>query len=278
MANGFSGTMDWILPNVAERFVAAGLGVLMFDYRHLGESGGVPRQIVDVSVQREDLRQAVAFARSRAELDPAHIALWGTSLGGSHVVEHAARDPAIAAVVLETPALDAYGGADIAEKIERMNVSRTQLAIATARLAGAAIYDAIRGKLGLSPHYIAVYGEPGRAVFCDPDLAERFATVTTGSTSWQNRVAARFLLQAPRYREGTFEAIAAPIHVSLATDDVEVSRRYVKQKASRARHVEVHEYEAGHFDMYHGDVFEQVVADQTRFLEAYLLPPVAAAR
>lgn len=31
MANGFSGTMDWILPGFAERFAAAGLAVLIFD-------------------------------------------------------------------------------------------------------------------------------------------------------------------------------------------------------------------------------------------------------
>ncbi|HUL98582.1 MAG TPA: hypothetical protein VLU24_03960 [Mycobacterium sp.] len=31
MAHGFSGTMDWIVPDFAERFAEGGLAVLMFD-------------------------------------------------------------------------------------------------------------------------------------------------------------------------------------------------------------------------------------------------------
>ena len=45
LATGFSGTMDWIVPSFAERFAAAGMATLIFDYRHFGESGGEPRQL-----------------------------------------------------------------------------------------------------------------------------------------------------------------------------------------------------------------------------------------
>ena len=40
MAHGFSGTMDWILPDFAAVFAAAGFGALTFDYRHFGASEG----------------------------------------------------------------------------------------------------------------------------------------------------------------------------------------------------------------------------------------------
>jgi hypothetical protein len=83
-------------------------------------------------------------------------------------------------------------------------------------------------------------------------------------------VAARFLLRAPRYRAGTMERIAAPILFSLAADDVEVSGRFVKALAARARSATVKEYPAGHFDMYHGALFEQVAADQVDFLRGVL--------
>jgi hypothetical protein len=59
--------------------------------------------------------------------------------------------------------------------------------------------------------------------------------------------------------------------VCLATDDDEVSASFVKEKARRAPRAEIREYAAGHFDMYHGATFEQVVADQTRFLRERLL-------
>ena len=42
MANGFSGTMDWVLPDYAQRFAAAGMAALAFDYRYLGESIKIP--------------------------------------------------------------------------------------------------------------------------------------------------------------------------------------------------------------------------------------------
>src|SRR3990170_1689803 len=51
MANGFSGTMDWNLPNYAEKFVAIGIAVLIFDYRYFGESQGEPRQLININKQ-----------------------------------------------------------------------------------------------------------------------------------------------------------------------------------------------------------------------------------
>ncbi len=270
MANGFSGTMDWILPSFADRFAEAGLAVLTFDYRHLGESGGEPRQIVDVRKQRADLRRAVAFARSHPRIDPDRIALWGTSLGGSHVVDLAANDPRIAAVVCNMPALDALRGGNVEAKRKRADVGRLAAVVATARLVSAAARDAVRGVLGRSPRYIAIYGRPGEAFFTDPALAERFEAVARESPTWENRVAPRFLFQAPRYREGTMERIEVPIHFAVAKDDVELSITFLKEKASKAPRAEVKEYSAGHFDMYHGRVFEQVAADQVEFLRRAL--------
>ncbi|AUX45184.1 alpha/beta hydrolase [Sorangium cellulosum] len=272
MANGFSGTMDWILPSFAERFAAAGLAVLAFDYRHLGRSDGEPRQLVDVRKQRADLRAAVACARRQPGIRPERVALWGTSLGGSHVVEVAAEDARIAAVILNMPALDALAGANVEAKRERAGVSRATVAWVTARLLAAAARDAARGALGRPPRYLAVYGAPGEAFFTDPELAPRFERVAEESPTWQNRVAARFLLRVPRYREGTMERIAAPILVCLAERDVEVSAAFVRSKAERARRAEIRTYPADHFDLYHGDAFEQVAADQTEFLRAHLAP------
>jgi uncharacterized protein len=63
MANGFTGTMDWLLPEYAPRFAAAGYLVLTFDYRFLGQSEGTPRQLIDITKQREDIIAAVDFIR-----------------------------------------------------------------------------------------------------------------------------------------------------------------------------------------------------------------------
>jgi hypothetical protein len=270
LAHGFSGTMDWILPSFAERFASAGLAALTFDYRHFGASGGEPRQLVDVVEQRADLRAAVDFARRQPEIDAERIALWGTSLGGSHVALAAAEDARITALVLNMPALDPLVGGNVPAKRKRLDVSWAAIACTTLQLLAAAVHDALRAALGRSPRYLAVYGEPGTAFFTDPELADNFARVTASSPTWENRVAARFLLGLPRYRKGTMERIAAPILVCLAEHDLEVSTSYVKRTVAKAKRAEVRVYSAGHFEMYHGDALEKVVADQTAFLYAHL--------
>jgi hypothetical protein len=271
LANGFSGTMDWVVPDFAARFAAAGLAALVFDYRHLGASPGEPRQLIDIDRQRADLRAAIAFARGHPALDPRCVALWGTSLGGSHVVEVAAADGHIAALVCNMPALDAVKGANLAAKAAQAGVGRVRAAWVTLRLVAAALHDGLRGSLGRAPRYLAVHGAPGRAFFTDPALADRFRAVAAGSPTWQNRVAARFLLKPPRYRAGTLERIRAPILFTLASGDVEVSADFIRSLARRTPQALVREYPAGHFDMYHGGVFEQVVADQVAFLREALL-------
>ncbi|MDD7939092.1 alpha/beta fold hydrolase [Actinomycetospora lutea] len=273
MAHGFSGTMDWILPAFAERFVAGGLAVLTFDYRHFGESEGVPRQLVDSARQRADLRRAVELARSLPEVDAERIALWGSSLGGSHVVELAATDDRLAAVVANVPALDVWrGGGDLREEMAQRGLRFREVASATVQLVGAAVVDEVRGFLGRSPRYVAVYGAMNKAMFSDPALAGLFRELEANSTSWENRVAPRFLLHAPRYRSGTMERIRAPLLVTLARDDTEISWRFVADRAVRAPRAEIKIFPVGHFDVYHGGTFDEVADEHLAFLQRHLGP------
>jgi fermentation-respiration switch protein FrsA (DUF1100 family) len=269
MANGFSGTMDWILPAFAARFAAADIAVLAFDYRHLGESTGHPRQVVDIDRQREDLVNAINFARTYKGIDPDRIALWGTSLGGSHVIEVAAKMPGISALICTMPAIDAIKGANVKAKIRKLGVSTWQLMIVTIRLLLAAIRDSFKKALGLTPYYLDVYGKPGSAFFTDPALRENFKHVAAQSPTWQNKIAARFLLKPPRYREGTLERIKAPILFTLAANDIEVSASFIKEKAAKAAWAVVKEYPFDHFELYHGAAFEQVAGDQAEFLQKH---------
>ncbi len=111
MAHGFAGVKEARLDAFAERFAAAGLSCLVFDHRHFGGSGGEPRQLFDIGHQREDWRSALRYARSLASVDTQAIGLWGTSFGGGHVLELAARDAGIRAAVLHLPLVDALAPA-----------------------------------------------------------------------------------------------------------------------------------------------------------------------
>ncbi len=95
MAHGLAAVKEMRLDAYAERFAAAGLNVLVFDYRHFGASDGDPRQLLDIKKQHQDWVNAVAHARSRPEVDAERVALWGSSLSGGHVMAVAGTvDPA----------------------------------------------------------------------------------------------------------------------------------------------------------------------------------------
>jgi dipeptidyl aminopeptidase/acylaminoacyl peptidase len=158
LAHGFSGTQDTpSLQAVTQAVAGAGFAALTFDYRNFGESGGTPRQLITIQGQQEDLHAALRFARSHPLIDPARIALWGTSLGGGHVIAVAADDPRVAAVVAQIP----FNG--FPKRVEGRS------ATAALRLLGAMVKDAVRGWLGRTPYYIPVVGPAGAlAVMATP--------------------------------------------------------------------------------------------------------------
>ena len=103
MAHGFGGTKDSGLEPFAERFSAAGLDVVAFDYRGFGASDGQPRQSVSVDRQLADYGAAVAAAQELPGVDRTRLVLWGSSFSGSHVLRVAARCADVAAVIGMTP-------------------------------------------------------------------------------------------------------------------------------------------------------------------------------
>jgi uncharacterized protein len=260
LCNGFSGTMDWVLPQFAERFAAEGMTALVFDYRYFGESGGRPRQLISVKRQRQDIRAALRFVRTHEALDSRRVALWGTSLGGGHVIDVASRDKDLKAVVAQVP------GIDMVRKDARALIKIPSATIV--KLMSAAVWDGLRGALGLSPYYVKVAGKPGDlAIFTDPALQSRFDAVERGSATWRNEFTPRFYLAPPRYREGTAERIKMPLLICVAEKEVYANPKFQAWVGEQAPKGEVRHYPGAHFDFYH-DLFEEVVRDQVTFLRA----------
>jgi uncharacterized protein len=86
MAHGFSATKEMYLDDFAEVFAAAGLGVLVYDNRNLGESDGEPRGEIDPWRQVQDYRSAITFGSQLDGVDPDRIGVWGSSYSGAHVL------------------------------------------------------------------------------------------------------------------------------------------------------------------------------------------------
>jgi hypothetical protein len=60
LCHGFTGVKEMIMPTVGERFAAAGITALSFDYRHFGESEGEPRSLLNPMAQVRDIRASAA--------------------------------------------------------------------------------------------------------------------------------------------------------------------------------------------------------------------------
>ena len=261
MGHGFSGTQDRLFVG-AERFAGAGFAVLTFDYRNFGESGGQPRQLVSIKGQLEDWRAAIRFARTLEGVDPERIALWGSSLGGGHVICVAAEDPRIAAVVAQIP----FNG------FPRRVEGRSPLD--TLKLLWAMGIDAARGILGLPPHYIPMVGKPGEvAVTTTPQAQEHIAALSgeSGHSLWRNEVAPRGLIGMMRYRPGDeAQRLGMPVLVCVAERDLETPEERARQIAERAPRGELRRYPVSHFDFYRDPVRQRVLADQIDFLRTHV--------
>jgi len=103
MNNGLTGVKEAILPDYAERFVAAGFVTLVFDYRFFGDSEGEPRSQVFPLEMAEDCRNAITWVSQRPEVDPRRIGIWGTSYGGALVLWVGTFDKRVKAVVAQVP-------------------------------------------------------------------------------------------------------------------------------------------------------------------------------
>jgi uncharacterized protein len=261
LAHGFSGTMDRLFSH-AERFAAGGFAALVFDYRGFGESGGEPRQVVDIPGQHEDLRAAIAWVRGRDDLDLDQVALWGNSLGGAHAISVAADDVRIVAVVAQIP----FNG--FPRRVEGRSTG------AALRLLGAILWDTLKGGLRLEPFYIPMVGKPGELAVTSTQEADHHIAVLTGdeiATRWKNQIAPRGLLQMMRYRPASDAArLQAPLLVCAAEQDRETPVETAQQLVDVAPRGQLRVYRGTHFDFYTDpSIRDRVLTDQLEFLREH---------
>jgi uncharacterized protein len=263
LAHGFGGTVDSGLLPYAERYAAAGLHAVAFDYRHFGASDGQPRQLLSVRKQLEDYAAAISCARGLEGVDPARIGLWGSSFSGGHVVAAAVADGRVAAVISQTPAMD--GVANL------LNLSRYAGLGQVARLTAAGLRDLVASLRGAPPAMLPVVGPPGStAAMTTPDAEPGYRAIV--GESWRNEVAARIALTLGTYRPGLQAGrLPCPILLQLADRDAVVPAKPAQDAAWLATgRSEVRTYPVGHFDIYTGAPFEHAVADQLHFLRRHL--------
>jgi uncharacterized protein len=261
LGHGLGGVREARLDAFAERFAAAGIAALVFDYRHFGDSEGEPRQLVDIGRQLDDWRAAINFARMLTVLDASRLAVWGTSFGGGHVATIASEDLRLAAAISQVPFVDGLA-------TSRAGGSRHAL-----RLTAAGVRDELGRLLRRPPHMVPLVGPPGSlAAMTSPDAEPGYRALFASDGEFRNEVAARVFLRLTTYRPAvSAPQIACPWLVCVCEHDAVTPPAPAEKAAARAPRGEVRRYDAQHFDIYVGETFEAAVADQAEFLRRHLV-------
>jgi uncharacterized protein len=266
MAGGFAVTMEPGTDLFAKRFNAAGFTVLAFDYRHLGDSGGQPRQIVRISEQIADWQAAISFAPSLPGVDPTRIAIWGFSVSGGHVFRVAALNPHLAAAIAQTATADGPAAA--------RNATRHQKPLASLRFTGRAILDALGGLVGRPPRLVPLAGRPGTvALLTTPDAVDGGTVLDPDNRYpyWQQEVAARSALGVCFCRPGRYASrVRCPLLVLVCDQDQSALAEPAVRAAKRAPSSELVRLPGGHYEPFLGG-HEQAVQAELSFLRRHLL-------
>jgi len=263
MGAGFGGTKEVTLEKYALRFAEQGIAVLSIDFRHFGFSDGEPRQLFSIEKQLEDYRAAIAYARTRKEIDPEKIVVWGTSASGGYGLILAASDKKIACVIGQCPALDRTEDA-------RKSVEREGFGIYL-RLFVHALRDQGRAVFGLSPHTFPIVGKPGTiAMLRTPGAFEAYSRLASRSETFENEICARSMLYlGKRYNPIDYaDRVECPVLLLIAQKDHLISQASYKNTAKiLGSYADVKTYPAGHFEIYEGENFEKTVIDQIAFIK-----------
>lgn len=266
LGHGLGATREMRLDAFAERFAQAGIAALAFTYRHFGDSGGHPRQLLSIKRQLADWDAALAHVKARPDVDRTRVAVWGSSFGGGHAITVASRHPELRAAVAQCPFTDGLASALALGPV------------ASLRMAPVLARDLAARVRGRAPAMVPIAAPPGSpALMNAPDALPGYQALQPLGTTFRNEVAARVIPTIAAYRPGrAAKKVAVPILFCVSDTDSVTPPAETLRYAATAPRGEIKRYDAGHFDFYTGETFEQLVRDQIEFLSRQLDPAPAA--
>ena len=245
MAHGFSAVKEMYLDRFAEAFAAAGLACVVYDNRNFGASDGEPRQEIDPWQQVRDYRDAITYAETLEETDPARIGVWGSSYSGGHVLVVGAIDRRVKCVVAQVPLASGHG-----------NARRLIRADYLAGVQGMFAEDRRARMAGKTPAMIPVVAQDpaSPSALPTPDSWVWFTeTGRTRAPSWKNEVTLRSVEMFTEYEPGSYVSFISPtpLLMVVALGDVltvaELALAAYERALEPKRLVTL---QGGHFDAY----------------------------
>src|SRR5260370_28820785 len=159
----------------------------------------------------EDYRNALAGPSVQPEIDAGSLGVWGTSLGGGHVMQVAAHDPRVKAVVSQTGAMDL-------DRIMRGIVGPEQFA----GLQQLTVQERIRHAVEGGERYIPSTARPGEGFALQQDQESYDFALAPTAPTWRNEVAMSSLDAIMEHTPRLFTDLLPPppLLVILARNDV----------------------------------------------------------
>ncbi len=253
MSHGFTALRRMGLDVDASVFRDAGLACVVYDHRNWGDSGGEPRHETDPWRQLDDMREVLTWARSRPEVDPDRIGVWGTSYSGGHALMMGALDRRVSAVVAQVPLVDgdAFFGASLKaggqKFLDRLTEDRD------ARLQGA------------EPQTVKSAAEGSTTA--------DWAAATDVEGVWPNRMTLRSLEAVASYmpRNHTHRISPTPLLMLVAERDEVTPLEPQLDAFERAREPKrLVRYDCLHYDVYVPPLVDQAAGAARDFLVEHL--------
>lgn len=268
MAHGTSATIRMVADDYARAFHQAGMSVLLYDHRNFGESGGEPRQEINPWIQARGYRDAVAFLRTRRDIDGQRIALWGDSYSAGQVLLVGAFVDGLAAILAQIPTCGS--------ELPGIEPSQENLARLKSIFQSGDVSGTLNTTVGPMP--VVSCDQLNASSLLKPIQAFRWFMEYGGrhDSGWENR-ATRVVPPTPLPFSPYLTApyIRAPTLMMVGRNDEMVQCNPVVQQAvfdKIASPKKFSEIEGGHFGLLWspGSLFDEASALQTAFLRETL--------
>lgn len=253
---------EHFLDRFAVEFQNAGFNVLLYDHRGFGESGG-RRYDADPVKAQDDYMEAFDYAISLPEVDPERIVYWGTSFSGGVVINTAAIDHRIKAVIAQVPFASGElqngtgkGIVDIAQK-DRAKIRNGEQWPVT-RVVSSTLEEA----------------EAGNAPVLLPDVTSFnfFQDANALGGNWENKLTTMSLLRFLRFEPIRYIHRIAPTPLLMVVGEKDKLLPFELQAFELAQGIkQLYLLKGcGHFGQYQGQLFKENITAQIEFLRKYV--------
>ncbi|MDR7017560.1 alpha/beta hydrolase [Acinetobacter sp. 3657] len=258
MLNGWGGTQDLLTLPFVEAFMQIGYAVMTFDYSTWGRSQGIPRNQISPWLRVREAEQAIQYLQRLEEIDANKIVIWGTSFGGGHVIDLAAKYPNLLGAIAHVPMLDGVR-AVLANSVKDM-----------LKIGLKVIQDYLPSQ---SRTYIPVIAPTHQFATMNRDqaydfLVKNYNELGTSIDDYDNRVTARSVITIGMYRPiRHLKTIQIPTLLIGAIRDSVAPFDLEKIKKINNPHIEYQLLDANHFEPYFEPSFQQNIQYQLEFLK-----------